>query len=87
MIKNIKTTPIAIRVWSNEHTQANLNLTVDGVNLCHILLDKGEKDQGKYITYTFDLPKDARALNLSGTYEDYNYINKKRRKCKWQPKV
>ncbi len=72
MTKNIETTPIAIRVWSNEHTQANLNLTVDGVNLCHILLEKGEKDQGKYITYTFDLPKDARALNLSGTYENYD---------------
>ncbi len=72
MTKNIETTPIAVRIWVNEHTQANLNLTVGGINVYHILLEKGEKDQGKYVTYTFDLQKDARELNLSGTYEHYD---------------
>ncbi len=71
MIKNIETTPIAINVVSNKYTQANLTLTVNGIDVCHILLEKEKKDPVKDTIYAFDLSEDAKELILSGTYDYY----------------
>ncbi len=77
MTKNIETIPIAIRVESDKYTQANLNLIVNGIDVCHIFLEKEKENQRNYITYNFDLPKDARELILSGTYDYYHFDKQK----------
>ncbi len=75
---NIETIPVIIQVQDHEEDDADLNIVVDGLELCQIRLEKG-KDKGLHDACSFDLPKDASELTLQGTFSKPYEKNRSRR--------
>ena len=64
---NTETTSIIIQIWDEEEYDADLNIVVDGLELCQIRLEK-DKDKELHDTCSFDLPKNASELTLQGIF-------------------